>query len=122
MASKGKTRVPRTGKHRLRKPGQRSLAPPTRGTLATAARRYARIFRNFGCDVRMLIRGSAKSALDRIGIDRDVAQKLIDTLYADDVQICEDTSVARFEVRHPEQTAADVVLRGSHLLKRLERQ
>jgi len=57
---------------------------------------YAKIFRKFGADVTMLVRGSAMSALDRIGLDKTVATRLLKALADDGIQVRENTQVTRF--------------------------
>jgi pyruvate/2-oxoglutarate dehydrogenase complex dihydrolipoamide dehydrogenase (E3) component len=52
-------------------------------TPRTVAIEYAKIFRKFGSEVTMLVRNSAMSALERIGLDITVAERLLQGL-ADD--------------------------------------
>ena len=52
---------------------------------------YAKIFRKLGCSVTMLVRGTAMSALDRLGLDETIAQRLLQGLYDDDVKLMENT-------------------------------
>lgn len=58
---------------------------------------YAKIFRKLGAKVTLLVRSQASSALDRMGIDVDVAKKLLKGLKEDEVDIREGTSVKMFE-------------------------
>merc|ERR1719171_2516692 len=67
------------------------------------------IFRQLGCDVHMLVRGKSNAALERIGIDRDIAATLLDSLRRGGVNIHEDTEVASFEV--PDARSKPVVLK-----------
>merc|ERR1712187_1085155 len=59
---------------------------------------YAKIFRKLGANVTMLIRSAAKSSLERIGIDRDIADELLASLRKDNVLIYEGTSVSEYHV------------------------
>mmetsp|Transcript_84944 Transcript_84944/g.162551 ORF Transcript_84944/g.162551 Transcript_84944/m.162551 type:complete len:870 (-) Transcript_84944:276-2885(-) len=59
---------------------------------------YAKIFRKLGCKVYMLVRSSCFSALERIGLDHDIASKLIEVLHNDDVSIFENTTVEDWDV------------------------
>jgi len=59
---------------------------------------YAKIFRKLGVKVCMLVRSECLTALERIGLDSDVAKKLIQVLHADDVEIYENTSVKEYDV------------------------
>lgn len=59
---------------------------------------FAKIFRKLGAKVLMLVRGSVSSSLERIGMDRDIAAKLLEVLRNDDVTIYENTSIASYEV------------------------
>lgn len=51
--------------------------------VAAVAIEYAKIFRKFGSKVTMLVRGSAMSALERIGLDTTVAEWLLKGLEND---------------------------------------
>ena len=51
--------------------------------MAAVAIEYAKIFRKFGSKVTMLVRGSAMSALERIGLDTTVAEWLLKGLEND---------------------------------------
>lgn len=57
---------------------------------------YAKIFRKFGADVTMLVRSSAMSALDRIGLDTTVAERLLKALADDGITVLENTQVESF--------------------------
>jgi len=59
---------------------------------------YAKIFRKLGVKVSMLVRSGVLNALERIGLDTDIAKKLIDVLHDDDVTIYEGTTVEDFDV------------------------
>jgi NAD(P) transhydrogenase len=59
---------------------------------------YAKIFRKLGVKVYMLVRSQCLSALERIGLDHDIAAKLIDVLVQDDVDIFENTTVEAWDV------------------------
>jgi NAD(P) transhydrogenase len=59
---------------------------------------YAKIFRKMGVKVTMLVRSGAKSALERVGLDGDVASKLLEVLHEDSVDIYENTSVLEYDV------------------------
>jgi len=59
---------------------------------------YAKIFRKLGVKVSMLVRSGVLSALERIGLDSDIASKLIHVLREDDVDIFESTTVENFDV------------------------
>jgi NAD(P) transhydrogenase len=59
---------------------------------------YAKIFRKLGVKVCMIVRSQCQSALERIGLDHDIAAKLIDVLHEDDVDIYENTTVAKWDV------------------------
>jgi len=59
---------------------------------------YAKIFRRMGVKVIMLVRSECLSALERIGLDHDIAAKLIEVLHDDEVQIYENTSVVEWNV------------------------
>ena len=53
------------------------------------ARRYAKIFRTLGAQVTLVVRGSAMSALERIGLDETIADRLLAALRSDGVTILE---------------------------------
>ena len=57
---------------------------------------YAKIFRKYGADVTMLVRGSATSALQKIGIDETIAERLLGALAEDNIKVLENTSVKAF--------------------------
>lgn len=57
---------------------------------------YAKIFRKYGADVTMLVRGNAKSALQKIGIDETIAERLLGALATDNIKVMEDTSIKQF--------------------------
>jgi len=57
---------------------------------------YAKIFRNFGAEVTMLVRGSAMDALKRIGLDDTIATRLLQGLAEDDVAVLENTQIKEF--------------------------
>ena len=57
---------------------------------------YAKIFRMFGADVTMLVRSSAMSALERIGLDTTVAERLLKGLADDGIKVMENTQVNAF--------------------------
>jgi len=57
---------------------------------------YAKIFRKFGAEVTMLVRGSAMTALKRIGLDETIAERLLAGLAEDNVKVLENTSVKAF--------------------------
>ena len=57
---------------------------------------YAKIFRKYGADVTMLVRGSAQSALQKIGIDETIAERLLGALAKDNIKVMEDTSIKEF--------------------------
>eukprot|EP00747_Dinoflagellata_sp_TGD_P127155 gnl/TRDRNA2_/TRDRNA2_174371_c0_seq24.p1 gnl/TRDRNA2_/TRDRNA2_174371_c0~~gnl/TRDRNA2_/TRDRNA2_174371_c0_seq24.p1 ORF type:complete len:500 (+),score=125.92 gnl/TRDRNA2_/TRDRNA2_174371_c0_seq24:39-1502(+) len=59
---------------------------------------YAKIFRKLGAQVTMLIRSDAKSSLERIGLDRDIADALLFFLRKDNVTIYEQTSIVGYDV------------------------
>jgi NAD(P) transhydrogenase len=59
---------------------------------------YAKIFRKLGVKVYMLVRSQCLSALERIGLDHDIAATLIDCLVKDDVDIYENTTVESWDV------------------------
>jgi NAD(P) transhydrogenase len=59
---------------------------------------YAKIFRKLGANVTLLVRSGAKSSLERIGLDPDVADQLLHFLKKDNVQILEGTEVAQYDV------------------------
>jgi NAD(P) transhydrogenase len=59
---------------------------------------YAKIFRKLGVKVSMLVRSGVLSALERIGLDSDIANKLINVLREDDVDIFESTTIENFDV------------------------
>lgn len=59
---------------------------------------YAKIFRKMGVKVYMLVRSGAKSALERLGLDPDIADKLVQVLHEDDVDIFENTTVQEYQV------------------------
>lgn len=57
---------------------------------------YAKILRKLGAEVTMLVRGSVTSALERIGIDKTIAERLIAALRKDDVTLLENVQVREF--------------------------
>jgi len=57
---------------------------------------YAKIMRKFGADVTMLVRGSAMSALQRIGLDTMVSERLLKALADDGIVVRENTQVDAF--------------------------
>ena len=57
---------------------------------------YAKIFRKYGADVTMLVRGSATSALQKIGIDETIAERLLGALAEDNIKVLENTSIKAF--------------------------
>lgn len=57
---------------------------------------YAKIFRKFGADVTMLVRGTTMSALERIGLDTMVAERLLEALAKDDIKVLENRQVEEF--------------------------
>jgi NAD(P) transhydrogenase len=59
---------------------------------------YAKIFRKLGVKVYMIVRSQCLSALERIGLDHDVAAKLIEFLHDDNVDIFENTTVASWDI------------------------
>jgi NAD(P) transhydrogenase len=59
---------------------------------------YAKIFRNLGVKVYMIVRSQCLSALERIGLDQDIAAKLIEYLIDDDVDMFENTTVAEWDI------------------------
>jgi len=72
---------------------------------------YSKIFRKLGADVTMVVRGKMGSALERIGIDDTIADRLIAGLRSDDITVLEDTSITGFEFldKGREEDAEDVV-------------
>jgi len=56
----------------------------------------ANIFRKLGAEVTMVVRGTAKSALDRIGIDETIAERLLRGLRDQEVRVLENTVVDSF--------------------------
>eukprot|EP00425_Heterocapsa_triquetra_P008536 CAMPEP_0195157344 /NCGR_PEP_ID=MMETSP0448-20130528/185116_1 /TAXON_ID=66468 /ORGANISM="Heterocapsa triquestra, Strain CCMP 448" /LENGTH=546 /DNA_ID=CAMNT_0040196139 /DNA_START=136 /DNA_END=1773 /DNA_ORIENTATION=- len=69
---------------------------------------YAKIFRKLGAKVTLLVRDGANTSLERIGLDRDIADQLLYFLRKDDVQIYEKTSVAAYNV--PESSSAPMTV------------
>jgi len=59
---------------------------------------YAKIFRKLGAEVTLIVRSGAKSSLERIGLDRDIADQLLHFLTKDNVKILENTDVERFSM------------------------
>jgi NAD(P) transhydrogenase len=59
---------------------------------------YAKIFRKLGVKVTMLVRSECQNALERIGLDHDIASLLIEVLHEDDVAIYENTTVTDWDV------------------------
>jgi len=57
---------------------------------------YAKIFRKLGAEVTMLVRSSAMSALERIGLDTTIAERLLKGLADDGIKVMEDTQVKTF--------------------------
>jgi NAD(P) transhydrogenase len=57
---------------------------------------YAKIFRKFGAKVTMVVRGTAMSALERIGLDQTVAERLLKGLADEGVVVLENTSIKEF--------------------------
>jgi len=57
---------------------------------------YAKIMRKFGAKVTMLVRGSAMSALRRIGLDETISERLLGALAEDDIEVRENTQVNEF--------------------------
>jgi pyruvate/2-oxoglutarate dehydrogenase complex dihydrolipoamide dehydrogenase (E3) component len=57
---------------------------------------YAKIFRKLGADVTMVVRGNALAALERIGLDETIAERLLCGLREDDVTIYEDTVISDY--------------------------
>jgi NAD(P) transhydrogenase len=62
---------------------------------------YAKIFRKLGAKVTMVVRGSAMAALDRIGLDETIAERLLTGLREEDVQVLEDTSIVSYDSLAP---------------------
>ena len=58
---------------------------------------YAKIFRKLGAEVTMIVRGTAMSALERIGLDETIAERLLAALREDGVTVLEDTVVSGFD-------------------------
>jgi len=77
-----------------------SFLPKTVAVLGSGiiAIEYAKIFRKLGVKVYMLVRSECMSALERIGLDHDIAAKLIEVLHDDDVTIYENTSITNWDV------------------------
>jgi NAD(P) transhydrogenase len=59
---------------------------------------YAKIFRKLGVKVCMIVRSNCQNSLERVGLDHDIAAKLIDVLHKDDVEIYENTTVAEWDI------------------------
>jgi NAD(P) transhydrogenase len=59
---------------------------------------YAKIFRKLGAKVHLIVRSGAKSSLERIGLDPDIADQLLYFLKKDNVNIYENTEVSSFDV------------------------
>merc|ERR1719262_356129 len=59
---------------------------------------YAKIFKKLGAQVTLIVRSGAKSSLERIGLDPDIADQLLEFLQKDDVKIYEDTEVSSYDV------------------------
>jgi len=59
---------------------------------------YAKIFRKLGVKVYMLVRSECTTALERIGLDPDIAALLIKVLREDEVTIYENTSITSWDV------------------------
>jgi len=59
---------------------------------------YAKIFRNLGASVTILVRSNALSALERTGIDGDVSKGLIEYLGSDGVTILEGVEADKFDI------------------------
>jgi len=57
----------------------------------------ANIFRKLGAEVTMVVRGSAMSALDRIGLDDTIAERLLRGLRDQKVTVLENTVIEGFE-------------------------
>jgi len=57
----------------------------------------ANIFRNLGAEVTMVVRGSAMSALERIGLDYTIAERLLSGLRRQHVTVLEETEIDSFE-------------------------
>jgi len=57
---------------------------------------FARIMRKVGAQVTMVVRGGVMSALERIGLDVTIAERLIIGLEAENVVVLEDTAVTEF--------------------------
>mmetsp|Transcript_43541 Transcript_43541/g.81797 ORF Transcript_43541/g.81797 Transcript_43541/m.81797 type:complete len:1313 (+) Transcript_43541:99-4037(+) len=69
---------------------------------------YAKIFRKFNASVFMIVRQSAMSTVQRIGLDQDICSILIQVLREDDVQIYEGTTIINYIL--PEKRPASVRL------------
>ena len=74
---------------------------------------YAKIFRKLGADVTMLVRGNAMSALQRIGLDETIAERLLSGLREDDVNILEGTQVKEFIDTDVDSAGCELRLDGS---------
>jgi NAD(P) transhydrogenase len=69
---------------------------------------YAKIFRKLGAQVSLIVRSGAKSSLERIGLDPDIADQLIYFLKKDNIQIYENTEISNYDV--PEDTSEKIRL------------
>ena len=74
---------------------------------------YAMIFAKLRCDVTMLVRGEARSSLQRIGLDGDIAQGLLDSLAEAGVTVLTQTSTSGFDVPEDRAGRLKVHLKGS---------
>merc|ERR1719191_1597418 len=80
------------------------------------------IFKQIGCDVYMLIRGIMGKSLENVGIDRDIATTLVDSLRKAGVIILEETSFVSCDVpeTRSEPLECDVFLNAIGYSPRVE--
>ena len=69
----------------------------------------ANIFRKLGAKVTMVVRGDAMQALDRIGLDETIAERLLRGLSDQGVTVLESTVVDSFEYLHEDEDPSALI-------------
>jgi len=77
---------------------------------------YAKIFRNLGAEVTLLVRSETRPALARMGLDPDIVSALVDDLIKDGVTILEGCEAAEFVVPPAEDMTTPVTVKLKHRL------
>eukprot|EP00588_Corethron_pennatum_P032766 CAMPEP_0194349774 /NCGR_PEP_ID=MMETSP0171-20130528/107276_1 /TAXON_ID=218684 /ORGANISM="Corethron pennatum, Strain L29A3" /LENGTH=469 /DNA_ID=CAMNT_0039117265 /DNA_START=874 /DNA_END=2283 /DNA_ORIENTATION=+ len=81
---------------------------------------YARIFRRLGADVTLIIREeSAVYALDRMGMDKDIARRLVHSMIQEGITVHSNAVIDRFTQvpRHQEETVEMTIVSSTNSSK-----